>query len=91
MQIAFAGAVTVEAVTGSSIFGKMKVEGIVEAAGACLGAVVFAAAVAWVSTNKTRVGRIFTVKCNDIVDSLVDGVFDGMFSETELNDWTNDM
>lgn len=91
-QVAFAGAITVEVVTGNSLFRKMDLQGIAEAAGVCLGAIICAAAFAWFSSARTRVGRIFTLSCNTFVDSLIDNLVDGLFYEGgEPTDWTDEM
>ncbi|KAI3723106.1 hypothetical protein L2E82_34454 [Cichorium intybus] len=86
-MIVFAGTVTMEMVTGNSLFRKMDLQGIAEAAGVCLGVVVCAAAFAWFSGARNTVGGIFTVRCNTFIDSLIDQVVDGMFYETDLSDW----
>lgn len=90
-MIAFTGAVTVELVTGNSLFRKMDLQGIVQAAGVCLGAIISAAAFAWFSSTRTRVGRIFTISCNSFVDSLIDNLIDGLFYEGNLSDWSDDI
>ncbi|KAG9451193.1 hypothetical protein H6P81_011158 [Aristolochia fimbriata] len=89
-MVAFAGAVAEETITGNSLFTKMDLQSIAEAAGAGLGAILFAAAFAWFSSNRTRVGKIFTVSCNTFVDSLIDNLIDGLFYESELNDWSDE-
>lgn len=90
-QIVFAATVTTEAVTGNSLFRKMDVQGIAEAAGLCLGAVTCAAVFAWFSSARNRVGRIFTLGCNSLIDSLIDQIVDGLFYESELSDWSDEM
>ncbi|XP_058084472.1 stress enhanced protein 2, chloroplastic [Magnolia sinica] len=90
-MVVFAGAVTVEVVTGNSLFRKMDLQAIAEASGVCFAAVVCAAAFAWISSARTRVGRIFTVRCNTFVDSLVDNIVDGLFYESELSDWSDEI
>ncbi|XP_068643726.1 stress enhanced protein 2, chloroplastic [Aristolochia californica] len=89
-MIAFAGAVAEETITGNSLFRKMDLPAIAEAAGVCVGAILFAAAFAWFSSNRTRVGKIFTVNCNSFVDSLIDNIIDGLFYESEFTDWSDD-
>lgn len=69
----------------------MEVQGIAEAAAACLAAVSCAAVFAWVSSARFRVGRIFTVGCNSLIDSLIDQIIDGLFYETELRDWIDEI
>lgn len=80
-----------EVVTGNSLFRKMDLQGIAEAAGVCLGAVACAAAFAWFSSARNRVGQGFSIGCNSFIDSLIDQVVDGMFYETDLKDWTDDI
>lgn len=90
-MIVFAATVAEEAVTGNSLFRKMDVQGIAEAAGVCLGAVACAAFFAWFSSARTRVGRIFSLSCNTLIDSLIDQIIDGLFYESELSDWSDEM
>ncbi|XP_024023639.1 stress enhanced protein 2, chloroplastic isoform X1 [Morus notabilis] len=90
-MIVFAATVTTEVVTGNSLFRKMDLQGIEEAAGACLGAVTFAAIFAWFSSARNRVGRMFTFTCNTFIDSLIDQIVDGLFYESELTDWSDDI
>ncbi|KAK4772994.1 hypothetical protein SAY87_028013 [Trapa incisa] len=90
-MIVFAATVTMEAVTGNSLFRKMDVEGIAEASGLCVGAVVCAAVFAWFSSARNRVGRIFTTGCNSVIDSLIDQIVDGLFYEIELSDWSDEI
>lgn len=85
----FAGTVTMEVVTGNSLFRKMDLQGIAEGAGVCLGAIACAAAFAWFSSARSRVDRIFSIGCNTFIDSLIDQVVDGMFYETDLSDWSD--
>lgn len=82
---------TVELVTGNSVFRKMDVQGIAEAGGVCLGAVTCAALFAWISSARSRVGRFFTIGCNTFIDSLIDQIVDGLFYGSELNDWSDDI
>ncbi|CAL1380127.1 unnamed protein product [Linum trigynum] len=90
-MIVFAATVAAEVVTGNSVVGKLDLVGIEEAGGACLAAVVFAAAFAWVSSARNGVGKIFTSGCNYVIDSLVDDVVDGLFYDTELSDWSDEV
>ncbi|KAF8377236.1 hypothetical protein HHK36_030610 [Tetracentron sinense] len=90
-MIVFAATVTMEVVTGNSLFRKMDLQRIAEAAGVCLGAVTCAAAFAWFSSARTRVGRIFTISCNTFIDSLIDNIVDGLFYEGELTDWSDEI
>ncbi|XP_031476426.1 stress enhanced protein 2, chloroplastic [Nymphaea colorata] len=90
-MIAFAAAVGVEMVTGNSLFGKVGMQGIVEGGGLCLGAVACAATFAFLSTARTRVGNIFTLSCNSLVDSLIDNLVDGLFYEDDFQDWLDDI
>ncbi|OWM82259.1 stress enhanced protein 2, chloroplastic [Punica granatum] len=90
-MIVFAATVTTEAVTGNSLFSKMDIQGIEEAAGLCLGAVTCAAVFAWFSSARNRVGRIFTVGCNTLIDSLIDQIVNGLFYESELSDWSDEI
>ncbi|KDP35239.1 hypothetical protein JCGZ_09398 [Jatropha curcas] len=90
-MIVFAVTVATEVVTGNSVFRKMDLQGIAEAAGICLGAVTSAAVFAWFSSARNRVGRIFTSSCNTFIDSLIDEIVDGLFYESELSDWSDDI
>ncbi|KAJ7956906.1 Stress enhanced protein 2, chloroplastic [Quillaja saponaria] len=90
-MIVFAASVTEELVTGNSVFRKMDVQGIAEAGGVCLGAVTCAALFAWFSSARNRVGRIFTISCNTFIDSLIDQIVDGLFYESELKDWSDEL
>ncbi|RHN42992.1 putative chlorophyll A-B binding protein [Medicago truncatula] len=86
-MMVFAATVTVELVTGNSVFRKMDIAGITEAGGICFGAVTLAAMFAWFSSARTRVDRIFTVSYNSFIDLLIDQIIDGLFyddSEGEL-------
>ncbi|CAI8619024.1 unnamed protein product [Vicia faba] len=78
-MMVFAATVTVELVTGNSVFRKMDIAGITEAGGVCLGAVAFAALFAWFSSARNKVDRIFTVSYNSFIDSLIDQIVDGLF------------
>ncbi|MCD7466431.1 hypothetical protein HAX54_003137 [Datura stramonium] len=85
-MIVFAATVSVEVVTGNSVFRKTDFQGIAEAAGVCIGAVACAALFAWSSSSRTRVGRIFTLGCNTFIDSIIDQIVDGLFYDNELID-----
>ncbi|MED6133589.1 Septin-6 [Stylosanthes scabra] len=90
-MMVFAATVTMEMVTGNSVFRKMDVEGITEAGGVCLGAVTCAALFAWFSSARNRVGKIFTVGCNSFIDSVIDQIVDGLFYETDPRDWLDEL
>ncbi|CBI21502.3 hypothetical protein VitviT2T_011110 [Vitis vinifera] len=90
-MIVFAATVTMEMVTGNSLFRKMDLQGIAEAGGVCVGAVACAAVFAWFSSARNRVGRIFTISCNTFIDSLIDRIIDGLFYESESNDWSDEI
>lgn len=90
-MIVFAATVTTEVVTGNSVFRKMDLEGIAEAVGVCLGAVTCAAIFAWFSSARNRVGRMFTVSCNTFIDSLIDNIVDGLFYDSDLSDWSDEI
>ncbi|XP_019197850.1 PREDICTED: stress enhanced protein 2, chloroplastic-like [Ipomoea nil] len=90
-MIVFAATVTTEVVTGNSLFRKMELQGIAEAAGVCLGAVSCAAIFAWFSSARSRVDRIFSLGCNTLIDSLIDQIVDGIFYDTDHNDWTDEI
>lgn len=85
-QMVFAATVGVEVATGNSVFRKMDLQGIEEAGGVCLAAIASAAIFAWFSSNRNRVGQIFTVSCNTLIDSIIDQVIDGLFYETDIHD-----
>ncbi|KAL3527847.1 hypothetical protein ACH5RR_012503 [Cinchona calisaya] len=90
-MIVFAATVSMEVVTGNSLFRKMDLQGIAEATGVCVGAVACAAVFAWFSSARSRVGRIFTVSCNTFIDSLIDQIIDGLFYDNESDDWPDGM
>jgi hypothetical protein len=79
MQVAFAAAVAVETTTGSSLFKKLDTMEIEEAA------------FAWASSARNRIGQMFTLGCNAFVDSLIDNIVEALFSEGELQDWSDDI
>jgi len=91
LQVAFAAAVAVELTTGSSLFKKLDTMEIEEAAGLCVAVVACAAAFAWASSARTRIGQMFTLGCNAFVDSLIDNIVEALFSESELQDWSDDI
>lgn len=90
-MLAFATAVAVEATTGSSLFKKLDAMEIEEAAGVCVAVVASAAAFAWVTSARNRIGQMFTLGCNAFVDSLIDNIVEALFSEGELQDWSDDV
>ncbi|GKV12119.1 hypothetical protein SLEP1_g23310 [Rubroshorea leprosula] len=90
-MVVFAATVTTEIVTGDSVFRKMDVQGIEETIGVYVGAMISAAIFAWLSSARDRVGKIFTVSCNAVIDSLIDQIVDGLFYESELSDWSDDI
>ncbi|XWS44847.1 hypothetical protein CRYUN_Cryun15aG0084300 [Craigia yunnanensis] len=90
-MVVFAATVTTEFVTGNSLFRKMELQGIAEAIGVCLGAMTCAAAFAWLSSARNKVGRIFTLGCNSFIDSVIDQIVDGLFYESDSNDWSDDI
>ncbi|KAK2655956.1 hypothetical protein Ddye_009008 [Dipteronia dyeriana] len=85
-MMVFAATVGMEVATGNSVFRKMDIQGIEEAGVACLGAVTFAAIFAWFSSARNSVGRIFTLSCNSLIDSLIDHIVDGLFYESDWSD-----
>ncbi|TKW06865.1 hypothetical protein SEVIR_7G268700v4 [Setaria viridis] len=90
-MVAFAAAVAVELTTGSSLFKKLDAMEIEEAAGVCVAVVACAAAFAWASSARNRIGQMFTLGCNAFVDSLIDNIVEALFSEGELQDWSDDI
>ncbi|CAL5014616.1 unnamed protein product [Urochloa decumbens] len=90
-MLAFAAAVAVEVTTGSSLFKKLDTMEIEEAAGVCVAVVACAAAFAWASSARNRIGQMFTLGCNAFVDSLIDNIVEALFSEGELQDWSDDI
>lgn len=89
-MVAFAAAVAVESVTGNSLFKKLDLQQIEEAGGVCLAVIASAAIFALFSSNRKRIGRMFTLSCNSLVDSLIDKLIDGLFYEGDLSDWSDD-
>ncbi|PIN13804.1 hypothetical protein CDL12_13575 [Handroanthus impetiginosus] len=90
-MIVFAATVGMEIVTGNSVFRKMDLQGLEEGAGVCMAAITSAAIFAWFSSNRNRVGRIFTISCNTFIDSLIDQIIDGLFYETDISDWSDEI
>ncbi|XP_027365260.1 stress enhanced protein 2, chloroplastic [Abrus precatorius] len=91
-MMVFAATVTMELVTGNSVFRKMDIEAITEAGGVCLGAVTCAALFAWFTSARNRVGRIFTVSCNAFIDSVIDQIVDGLFYDSgDPIDWSDEL
>lgn len=86
----FAATIGAELATGNSVFKKMDVQGITEGLGACMAAVTCAAAFAYSSNARKKVGRIFTISCNAFIDTLVDNIIDGLFYENDEDDQSND-
>ncbi|KAE7998181.1 hypothetical protein FH972_002750 [Carpinus fangiana] len=87
----FAATLTLELVTGNSLFRKMDVQGIAKAGGVGLGAVTCAAVFAWFSSARSKVGQIFSIGCNTFIDSLIDQVVDGLFYEGDPDDWSDEI
>lgn len=90
-MVAFAAAVAVEVTTGNSLFKKLDMTEIEEAAGLCLAVVACAATFARVSSARNRIGQMFTLGCNAFVDSLIDNIVEALFSESEPQDWSDDV
>lgn len=90
-MVAFPAAVAVEMTTGNSLFKKLDMMEIVEAAGLCLAVVACAATFASVSSARNRIGQMFTLGCNAFVDSLIDNIVEALFSEGEPQDWSDDV
>ncbi|KAL6651484.1 hypothetical protein ACP70R_010409 [Stipagrostis hirtigluma subsp. patula] len=90
-MLVFAAAVAVEVTTGSSLFKKLDTMEIEEAAGVCVAVVACAAAFAWASSARSRIGQMLTLGCNAFVDSLIDNIVEALFSESELQDWSDDV
>ncbi|KAG8043636.1 hypothetical protein GUJ93_ZPchr0458g22880 [Zizania palustris] len=90
-MVVFAAAVAVELTTGNSLFKKLDTMQIEEAAGVCLAVVAGAAGFAWVSSARNRIGQMFTLGCNAFVDSLIDNIVEALFSDGELQDWSDDV
>ncbi|GAA0172291.1 hypothetical protein LIER_26143 [Lithospermum erythrorhizon] len=89
-QIVFAVTLAEETVTGNSLFRKMDMQFLAEAAGVSLAAVTCAAIFAWFSSARNKVGPMFSGRCNAFIDSLIDQIIDGLFYETDLSDWSDD-
>ncbi|CAA2976071.1 stress enhanced 2, chloroplastic [Olea europaea subsp. europaea] len=89
-MVVFAATVGIEMVTGNSVFRKMDLQGIEEGAGVCLVAVTTAAIFAWLSSARKGVGQMFTIRCNTLIDSLIDQIIDGLFYEVDPSDWSDD-
>ncbi|BBN70187.1 stress enhanced protein 2 [Prunus dulcis] len=60
--------------------------------GVCFAAVACAAVSAWLSSNRKNVGRVLSLSCNGLIDSLIDQIVDGLFYETtDLSDWSDEV
>ncbi|KAI3891619.1 hypothetical protein MKX03_007585 [Papaver bracteatum] len=59
--------------------------------GACLAAIVFSAAFGYLSSTRTKVNRVFNVNCNSFIDIFIDNLIEGLFFESELGDWVDDL
>ncbi|CAL9765283.1 unnamed protein product [Musa acuminata subsp. burmannicoides] len=90
-MVAFAAAVSVEVVTGNSIFKKLDLQQIAEAAGVCVAVVACAATFAWFSSARTRIGQMITLGCNSFVDALIDNIVEALFYDSELSDWSDEI
>ncbi|CAL9097481.1 unnamed protein product [Musa acuminata var. zebrina] len=90
-MVAFAAAVSVEVVTGDSIFKKLDLQQIAEAAGVCVAVVACAATFAWFSSARTRIGQMITLGCNSFVDALIDNIVEALFYDSELSDWSDEI
>ncbi|XP_074576684.1 stress enhanced protein 2, chloroplastic-like [Curcuma longa] len=90
-MVAFAAAVSVEVVTGNSIFKKLDLQQIAEAGGVCVAVVACAATLAWISSARTRIRQMITLGCNSFVDSLIDNVVEALFCDSELIDWSDEV
>ncbi|OVA08096.1 hypothetical protein BVC80_339g11 [Macleaya cordata] len=90
-MVVIAATVTMELITGDSLFQKMDLQEIVETAGVCLAAVIFSAVFAYFSSSRSRVGRIFNHSCNTFIDLFIDTVIEGLFFESEPSDWSDDL
>ncbi|KAK9713329.1 hypothetical protein RND81_06G020100 [Saponaria officinalis] len=82
-MIVFAATIGLELATGNSVFKKMDVQGLAEGLGACLASVTCAAAFAYSSSARKRVGRIFTLSYNAFIDTLIDNIIDGLFYDDD--------
>ncbi|GLJ50627.1 hypothetical protein SUGI_1078510 [Cryptomeria japonica] len=82
-MIVFAAAINVELLTGNSLFQKMDVQKICEFGGVCLASIFCAAGLAWASRAKSQVANIFSARCNEFVDTVIDQLVDGLFYEEE--------
>ncbi|RZR73832.1 hypothetical protein BHM03_00028659 [Ensete ventricosum] len=89
--VAFAAAVSVEVVTGNSIFKKLDLQQIAEAAGVCVAVVACAATFAWFSSARTRIGQMISLGCNSFVDALIDNIVEALFYDSELSDWSDEI
>ncbi|XP_072981074.1 stress enhanced protein 2, chloroplastic [Typha angustifolia] len=90
-MIAFAAAVSIEVVTGDSLFKKLELQQITEAVGVCVAVVACAATFAWFSRARHRIGQIFNLGCNTFVDSLIDNLVEALFYENDLSDWSDEI
>ena len=75
--------------TGDSLFKKLELQQITGAAGLCAAVGALAAIFAWFSSAKTQIGQMFSLSCNQFVDSLIDNLVDGLFYDSELGDWSD--
>ena len=73
-----------ETLTGSSIFRKLDVRELAEAAAVCLAVAGSAAAFAVATSARTRIGRLIELGYNNFVDSFIDNLVDGLFYDSEI-------
>ncbi|KAJ6794495.1 putative stress enhanced protein 2, chloroplastic [Iris pallida] len=86
-MIVFAATVGVEAATGDSLFRNSTCSRSRRAQGVCAAVVALAAAFAWFSRARSRIGSMLTL--SSFVDSLIDDIIDGLFYDIDLRDWTD--
>lgn len=89
-MIVFAATIGAELATGNSVFKKMDMQGITEGVGACFAAVTCAAAFAYSSSARKKVGRIFTISCNAFFDALIDNIIEGLVYDNYEDDRSDD-
>jgi TPP-dependent pyruvate/acetoin dehydrogenase alpha subunit len=83
MQVVFASAAVAEAVTGNSLFEKMDPERLLGICLAILTSSLMAAGFAFALKAKTQVAYSFTRGYENLMNSLIDKVFDNLLFDND--------
>lgn len=83
LQMVFASAVLVEAVTGNSVFEKMDPQRLLEVCAAVLASIFVAAGFAVALQAKTRVAYTVSKGYENLMNALIDNVIDSLLFDRE--------